>query len=300
MKPAVRALLRYALPLAVIAVLSVYLVARRDDRLHYELPTLLPMEAAEVDRVEIERGAARVVLERSDDGWLIDGPDYAAEPAIVEGMVRAAADLMLSDLIAREPTYARYGLDEAQAITATFLEGTRRLRVLQVGKRAPTYSHTYVVVDDDPRVFQAVGDLTRVFTAQAQVLRDRTVLRFQPSDIAAITVTTADGTAELQRGVPPTREAATTWTTASGSARDAVAIARALDRLAGLRASRFIEQAPQGSPLLRLELRGAGGTEHRLTIYPEATNAHLATSSDAEGPFVLLPVLLADVLATFQ
>ncbi len=299
MNPVVRALLRYALPLAVIASLSIYLAARRDDRLHYELPALPPMAAAAVDRVEVERGDARAVLRRTDEGWLIDGPGFAAEPSIVEGMVRAAATLRLTDLIAGEPTYGRYGLGEAEAVTATFLEGTSRLRVLGIGKRAPTYSHTYVLIDDDPRVYQAAGDLTRAFSAQVSVLRDRTILRFEPSDVAVIAVRTAGGVVELRRGVPPTPEASPTWSAAGGGERDAEAIARAMALLARMRASRFVDALPDTPPLLEMELRGADAA-HRLTIYPESENAHLATSSDADGPFVLLPALLADVFAAFQ
>ena len=299
MNLAVRALLRYALPLAVIAALSVYLVVRRDDRLHYELPALPPMAEAAVDRVEVERGEARVVLERTDGGWLIDGPGYPAEPSIVDGMVRAASTLTLTDLIAAEPTYGRYGLGEAEAITATFLEGANRLRVLKIGKRAPTYSHTYVLIDDDPRVYQATGDLTRAFSAQVQVLRDRSILRFQTSAISAIAVRTAGGTAELLRGVPPTPEAAPTWSIADGGALDPETIRQALDLMASMRATRFIEAVPDAAPLVELEFRGAE-TTHRLTIYPESENAHVATSSDVDGPFVLLPVLLADVFAAFR
>ena len=299
MNLAVRALLRYALPLAVIAALSVYLVVRRDDRLHYELPALPPMAEASVDRVEVERGEARVVLQRTGDGWLIDGPGFPAEPSIVAGMVRAAATLALTDLIAAEPTYGRYGLGEAEAITATFLEGANRLRVLKIGKRAPTYSHTYVLIDDDPRVYQATGDLTRAFSAQVQVLRDRSILRFQTSDISAIAVKTKGSDMELLRGVPPTPEASPTWSIAGGGALDPETIRQALDLLAGMRASRFIEAVPEAAPLVELEFRGAE-TTHRLTIYPEANNAHVATSSDVAGPFVLLPVLLTDVFAAFQ
>ena len=294
-----RALLRYALPLAVIAALSVYLAARRDDRLHYELPDLPPLAASAVDRVEVERGDARVALERTDEGWLIDGPGFAAEPSIVAGMVSAAATLRLTDLIAGEPTYGRYGLGEAEAITATFLEGASRLRALRIGKRAPTYSHTYVLIDDDPRVYQAAGDLTRAFSAQVSVLRDRTILRFEPSEVAAIAVRSAGADVELLRGVPPTPEASPTWNAAGGGERDAAAIGRAMELLARMRASRFVDALPDTPPLLELELRGAAAT-HRLTIYPESENAHLATSSHVDGPFVLLPAILADVFAAFQ
>lgn len=298
MNRAVRALLRYGLPLAVIAVLSVYLAARRDDRLQYELPALPPMAAAAVDRVEVERGGARVVLRRTDDGWLIDGPGYAAETSIVDGMVRAAATLRLTDLIAGEPTYRRYGLGAAEAVAATFLEGANTVRVLRIGKRAPTYSHTYVLIGDDPRVYQAAGDLTRAFPAQESALRDRTILRFEPNGVAAITATGAGAAVELRRGVPPTPEASPAWIAAGGGERDAEAIGRALARLAGMRATRFVDALPDAPPLLELELRGAGGA-HRLTIYPESGNAHTATSSGADGPFVLLPALLADVFAAF-
>lgn len=293
-----RALLRYGLPLAVIAALSVYLAARRDDRLQYELPALPPMTAAAVDRVEVTRGDTRVALRRTDDGWLIEGPGYAAEPSIVDGMVRAAATLRLTDLIAGEPTYGRYGLGGAEAVAATFLEGAGTVRALRIGKRAPTYSHTYVLIDDDPRVYQAAGDLTRAFPAQESVFRDRTILRFEPSEVAAITVTRAGGAVELRRGVPPTPEAAPTWSAAGGGERDAAAIARALARLAGMRATRFVDALPGAPPLLELELRAADRA-HRLTIYPESGNAHTAASSGADGPFVLLPALLADVFAAF-
>ena len=299
MKPVVRALLRYALPLAVIAALSVYLAARRDDRLHYELPDLPPLAAAAVDRVEVERGDARAAIERTDGGWLIDGPGFAAEPSIVDGMVRAAATLRLTDLIAGEPTYGRYGLGEAEAITAAFLEGASRLRVLRIGKRAPTYSHTYVLIDDDPRVYQAAGDLTRAFSAQVSVLRDRTILRFEPSEVTTIAVRSAGAVVELLRGVPPTPEAAPTWNAAGGGERDAAAIGRAMELLARMRASRFVDALPDAPPLLELELRGADAA-HRLTIYPESENAHVATSSDVDGPFVLLPALLTEVFAAFQ
>ena len=299
MSLAVRALFRYALPLAIIAALSVYLVVRRDDRLHYELPVVPPMAEAAVDRVEVERGDARVVLERTEDGWLIDGPGYPAEPRIVDGMVRVAATLTLSDLIAEEPTYGRYGLDETEAITATFLEGADRLRVLRIGKRAPTYSHTYVLIDDDPRVYQATGDLTRAFSTQEQVLRDKSILSFETADISAISVRTAAGTLELRRGVPPTQEESVTWSAVGGGDRDPETIRRALDRLAGMVATRFVEAVPEAAPLVDVEFRGAE-TSHRLTIYPKADSAHVATSSDVDGPFVLLPVLLNDVFAAFD
>lgn len=299
MSQAVRALFRYALPLAIIVALSAYLFVRRDDRLHYELPVLPPMAEGAVDRIDVERGDARVVLRRTDGGWMIEGPGYLAEPGIVDGMVRAAATLTLSDLIAKEPTYGRYGLGDTEAITTTFRAGTELVRVLRIGKRAPTYSHTYVLIDDDPRVYQATGDLTRAFSTQEQVLRDKSILSFETTDISVISIRTAAGTLELRRGVPPTQEESVTWSASSGGDRDPQTIRQALDRLAGMVTSRFIETVPETALLVELEFRGPE-TTHRLTIYPKADGAHVATSSDADGPFVLLPVLLTDVFAAFE
>ena len=89
-----------------------------------------------------------------------------------------------------------------------------------------------------------------------------------------------------------------TWSAVGGGDRDPETIRRALDRLTGMVATRFVEAVPVDAPLVELEFRGAE-TSHRLTIYPKAEAAHVATSSDADGPFVLLPVLLEDVFAAF-
>ncbi len=299
MKLTIRILARYVLPLTILAVLSVYLITRSEDRLHYELPTLSLLEFSAVDRVDLKRGKTQVRLLRNENNWVIDGPDFAAEPAIIEGMIRTAGNLTLTDLIAREPTYARYGLDEAEAITATFRQGTRLLRTLKIGKRSPTYSHTYVMVGDDPRVFQAVGNLTNTFTAQEQLLRDRTVLTFAANEISEITATDANGAITLRRGLPPTAEAAPTSTSTSGAKFDSATISQILQRLASLKAVRFIQKPPDDVPLLKKELQSRAGTRHLLTIYPQTANVHAATSSDAQGAFVLLPVLLADVITTF-
>lgn len=299
MKLTIRILSRYVIPLTIIAALTVYLITRSEDRLHYELPTLPLLEFSAVDQVDLKRGETQVRLLRNEDNWVIDGPDFAAEPAIIEGMIRTAANLTLTDLIAREPTYARYGIDETEAITATFRQGTRLLRMLKIGKRSPTYSHTYVMVDDDPRVFQAVGNLTNTFTAQEQLLRDRTVLTFAANEISEITATDANGTIKLRRGLSPTAEAVPTWTSTSGAKFDSATVSQILQRLASLKAVRFIQQTPDDVPLITIELHSSGGSRHLLTIYPQTANVHAATSSDARGAFVLLPVLLADVITTF-
>ena len=299
MNVAVRTFLRYILPVTMIAILSIYLVSRTTGLLHYALPNLPPMPEASVDRVEIDRGSSHVVLRRNGNSWLIDGPNYPANPKIIEDMIRAAATLTITDLIAEEPTYNRYGLGQAESITATFLNGSRRLRVITIGKRAPTYSHTYVLIDDDPRVYQAIGNLTQAFPAQEQIFRDRSILDFETSDIAKISVTTTGVTSELIRDVLPTSAASPTWQNAKGEAVDSEKVQHALDRLARMQASRFVETLPVGTPVVEFHFRGRSQF-HRLTIYEKTDNSHVASSSDVPGPFILLPTSLDRVFMSLN
>ena len=60
-----------------------------------------------------------------------------------------------------------------------------------------------------------------------------------------------------------------------------------------------IQQIPDDEPLLEIELHSSEGSRHLLIIYPKTENVHAATSSDAKGAFVLLPVLLADMITLF-
>ena len=175
-------------------------------------------------------------------------------------------------------------------------DGDQVVRQFQVGKRAPTFGHTYVLVSGDRRVLQASGDLTTVFQTNADSLRDLSVLSFQADAITQIDATTDAGTIRLNRGTGD--DDATTWLDENGTAADAELMEEAIRFLASLRATRYLQEAPVGTPLLDLALRDPAA-EHRLTLYAEADNAHAATASGAEDPFVLLPFSMQNVLTAF-
>jgi hypothetical protein len=293
-----RALLRFAAPALLIVVGTVYVLTRDRDQLQqYELPTLAAVDAAAVQQVQMTQGDASLTLSRSADGWTIEPAGLAADGAQVDRIVHAAANLELTDLIAERPTYARYELDAGRALTVTLLRGGDVLRRFNVGKRAATFSHTFVTVGDDQRVFQARDDLTSVFATDGESLRDMNVLAFDATAISEIDATAAAQTLHLTRQLGAGADGVD-WTGADGQSFELERVDAALVSLAALRANRFAETEPDGVPLLTLELRDPAGV-HRLTLYPERENEHLATSSGSDYPFVLLPFSLSDVLEAF-
>lgn len=294
-----RSMIRFAVPCALIVAAALLLLFQREPQVGYQLPELDEVLTTDVQRVVMERGEERVELVRTGDEWRLQPQGHRADRAQVDRIVREAAGLELTDLLSADPTaqtHQRYELDDSRALVVSLFGGGQVMRQFQVGKRAPTYGHTYVLLADDRRVFQAAGDLTSVFQTSADALRDLSALSFQADAITAVEAVTAARVTRLTRTAG--EDQTTTWVDQSGAVADGEAMEEALRVLSSLRATRFLEADPVGTPLLELSLQDPAGV-HLLTLYPEQEDAHSATSSGAEDPFVLLPFSLANVLAAF-
>ena len=294
-----RSMMRYAVPGGLIVVAALYLLFQREPQVGYELPQLDAVASGDVQRVVMERGDERVEVARSGDDWRIQPLGHRADRSQIDRIVREASSLELTDLLSADPTaqtHQRYELDDARALQVSLYGDGQLVRRFHVGKRAPTYGHTYVLVQGDLRVFQAAGDLTSVFQTSVDSLRDLSVLTFQADAIATVEATTAAGVTRLTRGTDDND--APTWLDDAGDAADAELMEEALSVLASLQATRYLDAEPAGRPLLELALHDAANV-YRLTLYPEQDDAHPATASGAEDPFVLLPFSMANVLAAF-
>ena len=299
MTDSARSIIRFTVPGALIVVATLYLLLQREPQVGYDLPELDDVATTDVERVVMERGDDRVEVVRSGGEWRIQPQGHRADRGQVDRIVSEAANLQLTDLLSAHPTAQtrqRYEIDDARALNVSIFGGGQMLREFQVGKRAPTYGHTYVLVADDRRVYQAAGDLTAVFQTSADTLRDLSVLSFQPETITAVEARTAAGVTRLTRSTGDDQTAL--WVDESGTARDAELLEEALDALSSLRATRFLDADPDGTPLIELSLQHPAGA-HLLTLYPEQEDAHEATASGTENPFVMLPFSMANVLAAF-
>ncbi|MFP4444962.1 MAG: DUF4340 domain-containing protein [Desulfosudaceae bacterium] len=311
----------YLVLFAIIIAAGLYLYFHQTDRLNYRLPAPAALDRAEMARLEIARpGGKSVILEKTSAGWQVTPGDYAADSDTVHTMLDAAADLDLSALVSESKDYLRYELTPDKALTVSVLAADGAvLRKIQVGKTAPTHQHTYVRLGEDHRVYQARGQLRRVFDKSADAVRDKTVLAFTPDDIRCIKTEGDSGGVTLARQETDGREkendqAATAaavpaagniaWVdTASGERADQETVAAWLEALSFLECRSFLGPDPgvgRDNPVYTVTLETAacgqpdteeeGRAVYTLSLFPPAEESgpdYRGTASGTAEAFLL-------------
>lgn len=282
---------------AVIVVLVLYLVLRDTDRTHYTLPSLEPIAVDTIDRLEIAGPSDTLSLARKGDGWVIEPEGYPVATAKIDEMLKAVSELTPTSLVSESENYRQYDLgDEAKIHVEAFGGGTL-LRSFDVGKAASTYRHTFVLLQDDPRVYQARENIRRVFDAKVDQLRDRNIFAVDRAALMGIAVSDSSGALALiktTRTLEPTEEGAppaevTAWITPDSLEADGTVVDQLLGRVASLQADGFPEgltKGELGAP--RYTLVATGAASDTLYLYGEhGDKKYLAASSRYPFPYLL-------------
>lgn len=188
---------------AVIIALLLYLALRTPDRMNYRLPGLPSINRADISRIDIARAGVALRLEKEGSQWLIKPQGFSSDPAKLNAIVDAIFNLHLTALVSESGNYAPYGLDKENEITVKAYAHERLLREFSVGNAAATYSHTYVKLADDQRVFHARNSFRNDFDQKVDNLRDKTVLQFDKNEISAIEISSAADKIIFSKNVKP-------------------------------------------------------------------------------------------------
>jgi hypothetical protein len=289
-----------------IIALSMYLVFRKADRSHYRLPNLPHISTSEMTRVEISKPDGKILLEKKEGRWRISPEGYPVDPFKMKRILDTIGTLTLTTLISESKSYGRYDLQKLKRIDVKAWSGDELKREFDVGKIAPSFSHTFVKIAGDERVYQAQQNFRDRFDQTVENLRDKAVLRFEPEEIQKlditrgkdslsltrkslpVEVTTSQG-GETQDKGPPRMEP--TWQTPEGKGVDESKLKRLLTTLSRLNCSGYIEGRKKGdftNPVYTIELQGAKG--YSLSIFQKAKKedkTRPAVSSDNAFPFLL-------------
>ncbi|ABW67871.1 DUF4340 domain-containing protein [Desulfosudis oleivorans] len=256
----------YLVLVALIAGLSLFLWFRNSDRVLYELPDTGGLKKEQIARIEVRAPEqAPLVLEKKGNVWFL--PSGApAKPADTVRMVEAVSDLALTTLVSERDDLVRYDLsaDKAVTVTASAPDG-KPLRTIAVGKTAPSHNHTFVRIDEDPRIYHARGRLSGIFDKTADALTDRRVLDVDRATLTRITVEQAGESRTLVKSAAED----TLWITDEGETVDPSAVSGFLDAILRLECITYRETAgPEnpGEPVLTVTLMDENA--HTLSVFP--------------------------------
>jgi hypothetical protein len=293
----------YMILAVLIVALCLYLVFYKRDRTQYELPVLQDVPAAEITKIEISKpDGTTIALEKMDDRWLIAPESYPAEAGKMSVMVESIGNLTLTALVSESRSYERYGLSEEEKIGVKAWAGEGLKRDFEVGKAASSFQHTFVKMAGDPRVFHARENLRGRFDQTADGLRDKTVLKLEPSEVQSIEINDGKKSVSIARKPipvevgrtkdkePPSSPEEGVWESAEGKV-DESKVTQILTALSNLKCTAFIYDRKKGDfkePVYTLRLKGL--EEHTLSFFnkdEKNTDDYPAVSSQNDSPFLM-------------
>ena len=293
---------------AIIVALAVYLFQRSSDRIHYTLPALPALAAADITKIQITRPDGTVALVRQDGRWVLDPQGYPVDPKSAQEMLDTITGLTLTALVAESQNYALYELDDEHKVNVKIWQNEQLKRDVDIGKAGPSFRHTFVRLAGDHRVFQAGDNFSFRFRTGIEDLRDKTVLAFNRQDIREVQLSSGDTSVTFIR-VQPKKEdppsgqpapsetppagqpAPNAWQSSDGRPANGAAVESLLGELSNLRCDAFLDsrdKAAFSNPVYLIVLKGP--QEYTLSVFAPAgpdSKDHPAVSSGSAYAFQL-------------
>lgn len=292
----------FAILFFIIVVLVFYITSEKREKTHYELPEVQKIEKSAISELHIRKKGADVVLRKEDKKWLVGAQKYPADESGVDNILDGVTGLTLTTLISESKNYSLYELDEDSRIVVEALIGEDVVRKITVGKPAPSYRHTFVMLDDDYRVYHAEGNLKNEFDKMVPDLRDKQVMAISDEIVEItlnmganeliITKETAPVSVEITEQEKQEEQAAEApapkWITSSGKPVKQKEVEEIVHTLSNLQCDGYIEGKTiedYTSPVFSATLKGINA--YSISLFEKKDNQYPAVSSENQYPFLI-------------
>ncbi len=309
----------YLILIALILLLSAYLVFNKENNDNDTLPQITKMAPDKITSIEITKDNSSIVLVKKDKQWFIKKENHLVTSVAVDNMIDALKSLKLSALVSQKSDLKRYELDDEKKIVVKVFEGASPIFDFTMGKTAPTFNHTFIMLGKDTNVYHANGSFRTYFEKSKQEFRDKKVMEFKKESIKHFTITKQELSktffAETQKdhnntlGTTPgkkpskksdttsdsdtdtTKENGITWSSKDGSAVDKIAVSNLLSALSFLECEKYLDKKDktdiQKKPALcQIELANGKAMTVSLIQLKEMESVS-GISSMSEDAFVL-------------
>ncbi len=234
----------YLILILFIAALSGYLLFNKQDRTHYTLPAPPKVTADSVDRLVVQKPDDTIAFTRTDQGWVVTDKAYPADDTAMRQMLDIITGLRLSALVSENQDLIRYELDEDHRLDVTAYDQNTALLSFKIGKTAPTFNHTFVMLENDPNIYHATDSFRQHFDKTVNGFRDKQVMDFAEAAITGITIEARGEQTHLtaqKTGSGTQDDTGTRFRYEDGSAPDPKTVSNLLSTLSVLACDRFLD-----------------------------------------------------------
>ncbi len=195
------------------------------------------IEASDIESISlVTSDEIEVTLVPREGRWRVTAPiDFPADEVAADGIAGSLTKLTSEGTIDDPQGPEVYGLGEGARIVRFTAGGEEHS--LRVGRKTPVGSNSYVRSGSDERVFMVPTWRLNSFSKRLDELRDRRVLRFDPSSVSRVEVRWPGAAVELER-----RDAGWWLTAPVEGLGDSDTIEDLLSELSFLRADGFLDE----------------------------------------------------------
>jgi len=237
----------YVILAVLILALSAYLAFKKDNQSNYALPESIIIDSGKIDRIMISKGDKTIELSQKDDTWVLTDKEFSADMPSVNNLLDVIRDLKITDLISENKDFIRYELDDGNSIEVKAFKGSGALIEFKIGKIAPSFNHTFVMLANDTHIYQANKSFREFFDKSIDDLRDKKVLSFKEDSIKKL-ILEKDGTSKTlktseskdDKGKP-----LVSWKFEDGSSPDKETMNNLLSSLSFLKCEGFSDSFPK-------------------------------------------------------
>lgn len=274
---------KYWIGLGIFGVLLLYAVLTQTGNRGFNtlrLPVLTKIEVDQMNKIEIDRSADKLILGRMDKAWRIMEPiNFPADSFRLDNARRILSEARVTDIITERPeNEADFGLNSGAALHVTVKSLKDKTVELWVGKLNAAGTHTFVRLPGRTGVFQVLGDLTTPLSVAAPEWRSKKIFDQSPDEALSASIAQGGKTlafsksqeaqpaivGETPKGVtPPALPARTVWK-AEGQAQPLAEdkVSQWLNSLTRLSATNIVDDpAPAAKPLAVVGFKTAQGEQ---------------------------------------
>jgi len=284
----------YLILVVIIAALGMYLLLKKTDKTHYQLPELPELEMADLDMITIVKKDGTLKIKKRGDRWVIGEKAYPADERKMKELVQQIAGLKLITLASESKNYSIYDLDDENKITVKGFKGDKLLRGFEVGKAAPSYSHTFVRLLNDYRVYHAEKNFRYLFDLDMDQLRDKSVMKFSFDEIRSLTLESEGKSLTIvrtetdEKGKDGRKKRA--YRTSDGKKADTLEVEEIIRTMSDLRCERYIEGKEKKDftdPVYTVTAEG--NRRYTISFYrkEKEDSSYPAVSSENDYPFLI-------------
>ncbi|RJP75977.1 MAG: DUF4340 domain-containing protein [Desulfobacteraceae bacterium] len=309
----------YIILAVIIAALTLYLVFHKPDNIHYQLPRLSVIQQNVISKIEIIKDGKTLGLIKKDDKWRIVPEQYPADTEMIRRMLDVIDDLAVTALVSESENYVRYELDDKNRIHVKAFKGDDIIREFYIGKAAPSFNHTFIRLQTDPKVYHAGNNFRSGFDQTMESLRDKTVLSFHQNDIHEVLIEKGQQQiAFVQKQIPVEKKAESAekpnqntiapetkqvWQDASGKDMDLLKMNTFLSRLSKLKCKKYLTDKTRddlGDAICTVHLKGPNEYSISLFAMDEDNQEYPAISSQNDYIFALDKTTADSIIAAFD